>query len=127
MEFKSYVTKTDNATNLIIELPISYRDLDTVRKLEDIKVYHKNPRTERIETLFDIMDSKSVSISTNGIAMPLSRENKKIKISAQIDGSDDTTMKHFVAKVRQGLDQYLKNYEAAKEAIEKMISEVEVK
>ena len=119
MEFKIF--KSDNATFLRIKLPVTYKELATVRNLVDLTV-----RSEDGKPLFTVHEAQSVSVGSKGIAFPMPRVEQEINISAQLDDTDVTSMKYYVALIKKGITAYLENFEKAQKEITELTEGVEI-
>lgn len=120
MEFKIF--RSDNASFLRITFPVTYKELSTVRNLIDINVVD-----EKGNALFSVLPSNgSVVVSTEAVAFPMSNQDKPIVITAQLDDTDDLSMRYFVALVKKGLSAYVANLQKASKEIHKLAEGVEI-
>ena len=120
MEFK--IQRADNMSQLRIKLPITHKELSTVRDLVDLTV-----RDKEGNATFVVHASGCVAASVNGLAIPLTKAETPINLLIPLDNSsDDLNLKYFVALVKKGLKAYLANYTKAQKEIEKLTEDIEM-
>lgn len=113
------IVKADNGATLFLELPVKHKELKAVMGVEEL-----HARDEEGNVTFRVLESNAFSFSTTAIALPLSKQDHFVRLQTTVDTSDEMRLRYKVAKMLEGLNQVLANYQAASDRINGLIEGV---